>query len=260
VTRLSWLRSLLPRPVSRPIRKAPDRRRPRVEALEDRLVPAAYHVISLADDGSAGTLRDAITQANANPGPDTIDFQVGGTIQLPQGELLVLGSLTITGPGASDLVIDAGRASRVPEVRGTADLDSVTLTNGSDSHEGGAVLNFGNLTVVNCTISNSSATRVFDSLGGGIFNHGSLAVINSTMSGCTSGELGGAIYNSGSLSITNSTVSNNKANPIGSADNIYLIQQGGGIYNCGTATVTNSTLSGNTSGRGAASATTVRSR
>jgi len=52
-------------------RSSPARRRPRLEALEDRLVPAAYHVTSLGDDGSAGTLRDAITQANANPGPDT---------------------------------------------------------------------------------------------------------------------------------------------------------------------------------------------
>ena len=62
----AWLRSLFARPKSSPVR-----RRPRLEALEDRLVPAAYHVTSLLDDGSAGTLRDAITQANANPGPDT---------------------------------------------------------------------------------------------------------------------------------------------------------------------------------------------
>jgi len=66
MTSRSWLRSLLARPKSSPVR-----RRPRLEALEDRLVPAAYHVTSLLDDGSAGTLRDAITQANANPGPDT---------------------------------------------------------------------------------------------------------------------------------------------------------------------------------------------
>ena len=66
MTSRSWLRSLFARPKS-----SPGRRRPRLEALEDRLVPAAYHVTSLLDDGSAGTLRDAITQANANPGPDT---------------------------------------------------------------------------------------------------------------------------------------------------------------------------------------------
>ena len=42
--------------VRRP-KSSPVRRRPRLEALEDRLVPSAYHVSSLLDDGSAGTLR-----------------------------------------------------------------------------------------------------------------------------------------------------------------------------------------------------------
>ena len=66
----AWVCKLFARPVSRPI-TAPPRCRPHLEVMEDRLAPAAYHVTSLGDDGSAGTLRDAITQANANPGPDT---------------------------------------------------------------------------------------------------------------------------------------------------------------------------------------------
>jgi PKD repeat protein len=38
---------------------------------------ATYTVDSIADDGSSGTLRWAITQANANIGADTIDFAIG---------------------------------------------------------------------------------------------------------------------------------------------------------------------------------------
>ena len=91
-----WIRNLFARPVTRPIRKAPARCRPRLEALEDRLAPAAYHVTSLSDDGSAGTLRDAINQANANPGADTIDFQVAGTIVLGGTQLpTITDALTI---------------------------------------------------------------------------------------------------------------------------------------------------------------------
>jgi hypothetical protein len=41
------------------------RRRPRLEALEGRLAPAAYHVTSLLDDGGAGTLRAAGAGAEA---------------------------------------------------------------------------------------------------------------------------------------------------------------------------------------------------
>src|SRR5262245_10494499 len=40
MTLRSWIRKLFARPAARPIRKAPARCRPRVEALEDRLTPA----------------------------------------------------------------------------------------------------------------------------------------------------------------------------------------------------------------------------
>src|SRR5262245_39489456 len=69
MTARCWVRNLFAR-TPRTARQA-EPRRPRLEALGDRPVPAAYHVTSLGDDGSAGTLRDAITQADANPGPDT---------------------------------------------------------------------------------------------------------------------------------------------------------------------------------------------
>lgn len=43
-----------------------------------------YTVMSLSDDGSSGTLRWAINQANADVNPNQIDFQAGftGTITL----------------------------------------------------------------------------------------------------------------------------------------------------------------------------------
>jgi hypothetical protein len=45
------------------------------------LVANTYTVTSIAD-GGAGTLRQAILDANANPGPDTISFAiVGGGVQ-----------------------------------------------------------------------------------------------------------------------------------------------------------------------------------
>src|SRR5260370_14054824 len=70
----SWIRNLFARPVTRPIRKAPHRFRPTLEVLEDRWVPSTFTVNSLLDDGSAGTLRYEIGQANATPGDNTIVF------------------------------------------------------------------------------------------------------------------------------------------------------------------------------------------
>lgn len=49
-----------------------------VEALEQRVVLSAFTVINTADSGT-GSLRQAILDANANPGPDVIDFNIPGT-------------------------------------------------------------------------------------------------------------------------------------------------------------------------------------
>src|SRR5262245_1361754 len=42
MTTRSWIHKLFARPVSRPLRKAPARCRPAVEALEDRALPAVF--------------------------------------------------------------------------------------------------------------------------------------------------------------------------------------------------------------------------
>src|SRR5690242_1365349 len=53
-----------------------------LELLEHRTLLSTYHVTTTAD-GGAGSLRDAIAQANANAGADVIDFQIaGGGVQV----------------------------------------------------------------------------------------------------------------------------------------------------------------------------------
>jgi titin len=51
--------------------------RPRLEALEERSVPAVITVFNTLDSG-AGSLRQAIISSNLNPGPDTINFNIPG--------------------------------------------------------------------------------------------------------------------------------------------------------------------------------------
>ena len=57
-----------------------------------------FTVTNLNDNG-AGSLRQAITDANSNPGLDTINFQasLAGTILLSSGELFIVDDLQITG-------------------------------------------------------------------------------------------------------------------------------------------------------------------
>src|SRR5215467_1679653 len=110
------LRSLRPSqagPPRRP-RRRPTRRCLPLEQLEGRLVLSAFHVTTLAD-GGAGSLRDAVAQANAHAGADVITFQEGltGTIALTGGQLDLTDDLKIAGPGADRLTINGNHASRV---------------------------------------------------------------------------------------------------------------------------------------------------
>src|SRR5262245_24990291 len=70
---------------------------------------ANVNVTSTADTGP-GSLRAAL--ASASDG-DTINVSVTGTLLLTSGELLVMKSLTVLGPGATSLAVNGNAASRV---------------------------------------------------------------------------------------------------------------------------------------------------
>jgi CSLREA domain-containing protein len=215
--------------------------------------------------GAGTSLREAIAFADRNPGADTISFAPGltGTIRLALGQLPALtDDATLSGPGASNLTIDAHGASRVLQIGGgaTVRLSGLTIVNGSADH-GGGIDNLGTLAVTSSTLSGNSA-----SFGGGITNdnNGTLAVTNSTLSGNSASFAGGGIANYASLAVTSSTLSGNSAsygagiansttgtlavtNSILSGNSASV--GGGGIANNGTLAITTSTLSGNSAGR-----------
>ena len=49
----------------------------RIEPFEDRLLLSTFTVVNAGESGTGLTLRQAIDQANANPGLDTINFNIG---------------------------------------------------------------------------------------------------------------------------------------------------------------------------------------
>ncbi|MBR8838134.1 MAG: hypothetical protein DSM106950_30070 [Stigonema ocellatum SAG 48.90 = DSM 106950] len=197
------------------------------------------------DDPNSGvtTLRDAISQANADSGEDLIVFDrsifsTEKTITLKLGELDITHNLDIIAPRdtqtGSDLVTVSGnKASRVFEIGTGADvnIDGLIVADGKVTGDnGGGILNSGILTLDNSIVSNDSAIN---------------SAINSSVNGA--GGNGGGIYNSGTISLSNSTISGNSAIGLGKTS-------GGGISNAGTATLSNSTISGNSAGEYAFSA------
>lgn len=246
-------------------------------ALVISVVPAhaAAFTVTNLDDSGPGSLRQAILDANANPGADTIGFSVSGTIALTSGELLVTGGgLTIPGPGAASLRIRGDNATRVLRVAAGAslNLDGVTVTDGSAPGEwpdnfGGGIRNDGTLVVTNSVFTGNSAPNGGE--GGAIHNGGWLTVTDSTFSG-NSGSRGGGINSvfAQSAVVTSSTFIGNvvgiggggihsDVGPLTVTDSTFTGNSGGGVAaGGGTLTISDSTFSGN-SGGGLASCPTT---
>lgn len=146
-------------------------------------------------------------------------------------------NITISGDTDNDQVGDVRLLWVLTSVSVT--LQNLTLTYGKDTVlGGGAILNYGILTIENTTISNSESTAS-NAGGGAIYLSGNNAVLNltnSTVTGNTAYFFGGAIYNTigGTLNITNSTFTDNSSD-VGA----------GAIYSNGPLTITGSNFTNN---------------
>ncbi|MDY6940731.1 MAG: DUF4347 domain-containing protein [Cyanobacteriota bacterium] len=151
----------------------------------------AIFTVSNNDDSGAGSLREAI--ANANSG-DTIQFDpslANQTITLTSGEITVgVGKdITIDGSGADNLTISGNNASRIFRIRSTSvnptdiTIANLNLTKGYTAEQGGAIVteHQTKLIIDNVDFTNNTA----DDGGGAIFSafEGRLTVSDSRFEG-----------------------------------------------------------------------------
>lgn len=248
------------------------------------VLPTTYSVTN-ANNAGAGSLRQAILDANANsPAADTIVFNSGlfqGSLQtIPLTSTLTISdALTITGPGSDLVALSGNNLVRILDVstspQATAiNLSNLTLTNGSANGSGGAIastnqkVSLSNVLVKNCVASKHGGAI---SVGKG---NGQLSLTNTTLSGNSAASMGGGLYlasGSPALTVSNSTITGNSANGNGGgvyfrsggsvsitnstiSNNVCLALQGGaGLYFFGSTTafdIRNTTISGNSSSTG----------
>jgi predicted outer membrane repeat protein len=229
-------------------------------------VPGGAHaedfaVTNLSDEISpspSGSLRQAVIDANLNPGADRIIFnsKLSGELSLADASIYLYGSpVEIIGPGARRVTIDGHGISRIFTVQdntGSATISGLTMTGGSSAFDGGAIrVDDSDLTLIGSAITNSEATGGSTDNGGGIFTQGDssipedLTILNSTISGNSAEDEGGGIYTSEvDLTLRSSTVSGNRA---GSGAGIYL-ESSEDTDEISSSTIARNTASGSAGG------------
>ncbi len=185
---------------------------------------ATYSVDNTNDSG-AGSLRLAITQAEANPGADTIIFSLppGSTIALTGGEIDITDDLTIEGDGTT---IDAQTLSPIFDIEGpfgdpiAVSIEGLVLANadfdGADYGDyGGAI----NAVSSNTTITGSRFENNYGYFGGAIDTSsgggGDLVLVDTDFEGNQAAAQGGAIFFGNDVTITGGSFTNNAAGGVG---------------------------------------------
>src|SRR5438552_7065498 len=105
-----------PRRVPRTERRSFRPTRLQLETLETRLAPATLTVLNTNDSGP-GSLRQAILDANATGGDNTINFAAGvtGTIDLQTALPDLTSNIDLEGPGADKLTLHRTSAAGTPQ-------------------------------------------------------------------------------------------------------------------------------------------------
>ena len=190
----------------------------------------------------------------------------GGTVNIANGHYLgenntnvtIDKNMTIIGESRENTIINGTGSAQIFTIQKgiNVSIKNLTFVNGTATQNltltdknvtaGGAVCNFGNLNITNCTFTSNAATsndvsKEHAVAGGAIYNVGNLTIKDSDFTNNTAkgnlignnGTMGGSIFNIGNLVVDNGTFTGNNATA------------GGAIYNFGILTILNSIFTGN---------------
>ena len=199
---------------------------------------ATTYTVTNTNDSGAGSLRQALDDANNNAGADIIvfDASASGTITLTTGQLDIFDDVTITGLGATNSIISGNNASRIFYIYNaaaslTVSISGLTMTDGS-SGVGGAIVNWGNdLTLSSVVLTGNEATDDGGAIhneipGSGNGRYAPLTIIDSEISNNTAVSNGGgfSVFFAGDVTITDTVVTGNTSDNRGGGGYFYKVR------------------------------------
>ncbi|MEL6852394.1 MAG: choice-of-anchor Q domain-containing protein, partial [Bacteroidota bacterium] len=203
-----------------------------VEVQAADIGSATTHTVTSIANTGAGSLRRTVL--NACP-DDLIDFDpsLSGSTFALASEIVLNKDVEIQGLATSQIFLNGGSANRIFNVDfgTTARISQLTIQQGFDGLQGGGLINFGTLELIEVLLLANNA----GSQGGAIYNQGNLTVTNSTFLANGATTAGGAVYNDANpMNMTGCAVVSNTAT-------------NGAIFNLSSnVDLINNTLSGNT--------------
>jgi len=203
-----------------------------VYAGDDLNESGVYHVDS--DDADINSIL------NINESDKVIYLSSGIYAGSNNTGLYIDTNVSLIGENVDSTFIDAKCLSRIFTISPNSTVSFINLTfiNGFDNYCGGAICNYGNLNLINCSFtSNNVYNTVKETVcyGGAVFNNGTLCVENCKFIGNSVGSpsqnsaFGGAIYNVASLSVNASYFKGNKISFCGKYDENKYNKKGGAI-------------------------------
>ena len=209
---------------------------------------AATYIVNNTNDSGAGSLRQAIIDANNSSNEDRIEIVTPpGSIININTTLKITQTVTITGrPNVENIIIDGGGNTSILLIQApfevdnpTITLENLTLQNGFNSSNGGGIgASYVDLIVNNSSIINNSTNRS----GGGINQYGGELTLNNTIiSNNSTDVVGGGITfaGGGTFNLNKSTVSGNTA--LGGGGGIWSSYS---TFNANQSTISNNKATG----------------